>query len=744
MDCLHISRQIQGVAVREGTNKDSSLTFMQRHYPKLKRILTRSSAVLLFSLIVLGAIIAPPQRTAYAFFSDTETVDITFSTNNEVASSYLKNLLGWAEFVKNKIAIAQAFAAGVIDLKINGTDDTQVVNFSGMSPGVWGDYAFTLSITPDQQIYYVLKPVYQEGSMDLFNTLSMELYNGSDHLLTAPLQDLSSWCGLFQPESSDSFTIRIQKRANQNFTNINGSVRFHLTITAVQATNNPDFCSSTNNPPTLFDLTQFDGATSIGEGGIIRNASVGLFAYINDPENNQVKLQVELRQLNEPFTGNDDGGILTSDLVASGSGVKVNRAGLSDGAYHWRARAVDEHGNKSAWQEFGSVGNTDFEIRTNEPPVASFTFQPSNPKVGDTITFDASSSYDLDGTIVLYSWDWNTDGIMDAYSDTPSIQYNDFSSGISTATLYVTDNKGAVGSTSADVSVESTNQSTASILDAFCSAFGGWWCGSEVYQNEKDLKTIDEWLRDKNGDGAADSDTTPFDWTKGTKCSGTGTNLNQEKCLISALDTEFAKGSGLTYKAYILSVITEQKMVEKAFKQQHLDTYKLYMTLLVDWLPFKNVIDIFYNDITTSGMKGFLANAAPSLPYATVDIFTYGTSFLSFGMEAKKINETFNKLNDGLYNEALVVYLSMRGTGHDPELAWKSCNPDGTCGGPGVILAALLSEDLLPETKNKFDEWYNKYQPHFIGAGGFDNQFKLGLKKDMEMLTRYAIKNAPK
>ena len=254
-------------------------------------------------------------------------------------------------------------------VEIVRTDDLQVVNFLGMEPGVWGDYAFTLSVTQDQEIYYVFKPVYQEGNTDLFNALSMELYNGNERLFTVPFQNLVSWCGLFQPESSDSFTVRINKRADQNFADINGSVRFHLMITAVQARNNPDFCSSTDNPPTLFDLTQFDGSTSIEEGGIIRNPNVGFFAYINDPENDQVKLQVELRQINEPFTGNNDGGILTSDLVASGSGVKVNRTELSDGAYHWRARAVDEHGNESAWQEFRSIGNTDFEIRTNEPPI---------------------------------------------------------------------------------------------------------------------------------------------------------------------------------------------------------------------------------------------------------------------------------------------------------------------------------------------------------------------------------------
>jgi PKD repeat protein len=40
------------------------------------------------------------------------------------------------------------------------------------------------------------------------------------------------------------------------------------------------------------------------------------------------------------------------------------------------------------------------------PPTATFTITPEQPVVGDQIAFDASASFDPDGTIVKYAWDF--------------------------------------------------------------------------------------------------------------------------------------------------------------------------------------------------------------------------------------------------------------------------------------------------------------------------------------------------
>jgi len=88
----------------------------------------------------------------------------------------------------------------------------------------------------------------------------------------------------------------------------------------------------------------------------------------------------------------------------------------------------------------------------NRPPAASFTESAQSVIVGQTITFNATTSYDPDGSIVLYHWDFgdgtNTTGItaQHAYS----------SSGVYTVTLTVTDNDGTTDTATAQKTVEIT------------------------------------------------------------------------------------------------------------------------------------------------------------------------------------------------------------------------------------------------------------------------------------------------
>ena len=81
------------------------------------------------------------------------------------------------------------------------------------------------------------------------------------------------------------------------------------------------------------------------------------------------------------------------------------------------------------------------DLNSNQWPVADFIWAPLNPCSNDEITFNASASYDLDGTIDLYEWDWDNDGIYDESHTSPIVIHTWSEEGCYSVTLRVTDNK---------------------------------------------------------------------------------------------------------------------------------------------------------------------------------------------------------------------------------------------------------------------------------------------------------------
>jgi hypothetical protein len=82
----------------------------------------------------------------------------------------------------------------------------------------------------------------------------------------------------------------------------------------------------------------------------------------------------------------------------------------------------------------------------NQVPVASFTFSPSNPKIYDPVTFDASASYDPDGSIVSYKWNFGDGNITTVTNPIITHVYSTAGSTVNyTVTLTVTDNEGSTG-----------------------------------------------------------------------------------------------------------------------------------------------------------------------------------------------------------------------------------------------------------------------------------------------------------
>lgn len=140
-----------------------------------------------------------------------------------------------------------------------------------------------------------------------------------------------------------------------------------------------------NHPPNLpatLQQLKSDSVTEITVGGTTDERTVYFKGTVSDPDGDQVKLQVELRNINE-YGGEFDetqGGLKDSELVESGSEAVAGAVELIDEDYHWRARTVDEHGEASEWVEFGGndVSEVDFIVNTGEEPLPTWV-EVNNP-----------------------------------------------------------------------------------------------------------------------------------------------------------------------------------------------------------------------------------------------------------------------------------------------------------------------------------------------------------------------------
>ena len=92
-------------------------------------------------------------------------------------------------------------------------------------------------------------------------------------------------------------------------------------------------------------------------------------------------------------------------------------------------------------------------VVTSIPPDADFTWTPLTPDHGETVLFDASASYDPDGYITFYEWDWNHDGVYEESHTTPNATHVWTSPSSYTITLRVIDNASSTAIKSKTVTI---------------------------------------------------------------------------------------------------------------------------------------------------------------------------------------------------------------------------------------------------------------------------------------------------
>ena len=119
----------------------------------------------------------------------------------------------------------------------------------------------------------------------------------------------------------------------------------------------------------------------------------------------------------------------------SSTETTIQHVWSEDGTYPINLRVTDDDDLTDNKRKVINIGVT--------PPIANFDWNPQVPQSGKVVTFDATSSYDPDGVIELYEWDWDDDGTYDESSTYSIIQHTWFENGDYPVTLKVTDNSDA-------------------------------------------------------------------------------------------------------------------------------------------------------------------------------------------------------------------------------------------------------------------------------------------------------------
>ncbi len=129
---------------------------------------------------------------------------------------------------------------------------------------------------------------------------------------------------------------------------------------------------------------------------------------------------------------------------ATGTGVIVNHTYSSFGNYSVTLNVTDSEGLFDVCQQ---------TVRVLINPVANFTYSPATPVVNETVTFNASASYDPDFRIVSYRWDFGDSNVTTV--DYPIITHAYGAAGTYNVTLTVTDTDSLTGQKSKLITIYS-------------------------------------------------------------------------------------------------------------------------------------------------------------------------------------------------------------------------------------------------------------------------------------------------
>jgi parallel beta-helix repeat protein len=175
-----------------------------------------------------------------------------------------------------------------------------------------------------------------------------------------------------------------------------------------------------NSPDEIF-VNSGDPTVSYSdvEGGWEGIGNINSYPLFFNPDNSDFYLRQDPPQpgVSNPCVDSGDPNSPMIDGTTRTDGVQDE--GIIDMGYHYQLSGVNLH------------------------PFSHFDWAPTYPETNETILFDASESYDLDGNIVLYEWDWDSDGIFEESHTIPITTYSWETFGNYPVTMRGTDDDGA-------------------------------------------------------------------------------------------------------------------------------------------------------------------------------------------------------------------------------------------------------------------------------------------------------------
>ena len=147
-----------------------------------------------------------------------------------------------------------------------------------------------------------------------------------------------------------------------------------------------------------------------------------------------------IMQSGDPITFSDESLVVEGSLLdwtwafgdgATGRGQTASHTYSSGGVYVVTHTVIDDQGERAV--------QTRPIVIHGRYPSAAFKFTPSIPDAGAVVTFDATASFDPDGTDLNYEWDFTSDGMIDLVTSQPLTTHTYPEAGDYTVTLVVAD-----------------------------------------------------------------------------------------------------------------------------------------------------------------------------------------------------------------------------------------------------------------------------------------------------------------